>query len=58
MTDVEQRYAALARDLADVLMLWARNRHTDDQKEIGRLQSELCRLRRIELKAQEPSEEE
>ncbi len=46
----DEQYASLARDLADTLMLWARNRHTDDQKQIGALQTELCKLRRQEIR--------
>jgi hypothetical protein len=48
-TTIDESYLALARDLADALMRFARNRHTDDQKEIGALQHTLCQLRREEL---------
>jgi hypothetical protein len=48
----DENYARLARELADMLMHWARDRHSDDKKEIARLQSELCQLRREELRSE------
>jgi hypothetical protein len=45
--------ARLARDLADALRRYARERRSDDRQQIARLQTELCATRRQELKAQE-----
>ncbi|MBO0715753.1 MAG: hypothetical protein J2P55_00250 [Rhizobiales bacterium] len=42
-------YAGIGRDLADTLMRWARDRRTDDQKQVGALQHQLCQMRRAEL---------
>jgi hypothetical protein len=43
-------YAQLARDLADALRAFARERRDELKKEIARLQTELCTLRREELR--------
>lgn len=45
----ELNYNMIARTLADTLTAYARDRHPDDQKEIARLQTELCRMRREEI---------
>jgi len=45
----DARMAGLARELADALSRYARERRSDDQKEVARLQTELCAARRIEL---------
>jgi hypothetical protein len=42
-------YARTARSLAETLMRFARDRRTEDQKEAGALQSQLCQMRRAEL---------
>lgn len=48
---MDDRYAALARDLADALILFARDRRDDDKKQIAALQHRLCQLRREEWAA-------
>jgi hypothetical protein len=53
----EAVYLQLARDLADTLRAFARERRDDLKKEIARLQTELCRLRREELFDQEQPNE-
>jgi hypothetical protein len=55
MTADDIVYAQLARDLADTLRLFARERRDDLKKEIARLQTELCATRRLELA--EPQEQ-
>jgi hypothetical protein len=50
--DVDDYFATTARTLADVLIRYARDRRPEDQKEIAQLQTELCKLRREELEAQ------
>jgi len=42
-------YAVLARDLADALMAYARDRRDDDKKRVAQLQTELCMFRRAEI---------
>jgi hypothetical protein len=49
MTADDIVYAQLARDLADTLRMFARERRDDLKKEIARLQTELCATRRLEL---------
>ena len=49
MVTDDGRMAALGRNLADALSRYARERRGDDQKEVARLQTELCAARRIEL---------
>lgn len=44
-----ERYAELARTLADCLMRFARDRSPEDRTNISWAQSQLCRLRREEL---------
>jgi len=51
-TPTDAQYAGLGRELADALIRFARDRRTEDQKDIGWLQHELCRLRREELAEQ------
>ena len=51
-----EKYSGLARNLADTLMRWARERHADDQKQIAQLQTELCKLRRDELTPPPPDQ--
>jgi hypothetical protein len=53
MTADDIVYARLARDLADTLRAYARERRDDLKKEIARLQTELCATRRLELEADE-----
>lgn len=48
-------YTSVARNLADTLIRFARDRRDEDRKEIGRLHYELCQLRRRDL---EPPPEE
>jgi hypothetical protein len=48
MSDTDTAYAQLARDLADTLMTFARERHDDQKKAIAVLHTELCEMRRIE----------
>lgn len=55
---MNDKYASLARDLADVLMVYARERRDEDKKNIARLQSDLCRLRRQELRDIEKLDED
>ena len=45
----ERHYAAIARGLADSLMIYARERRDEDKKNIAILQTELCAFRRAEL---------
>ena len=40
-----------ARNLADALIRWARERRDDDKREVAWLQHELCQARRKELAA-------
>lgn len=49
--------AGIARDLADVLARYARERRSEDQKEIARLHTELCNARRAELKPPESNDD-
>ena len=51
MINFEASYANLARALADALREYARNRRFEDQKEIARLQTGLCNIRRDEMNA-------
>jgi hypothetical protein len=46
----DDRYAAIARSLADALMRYARERRMEDKKDVAQAQFELCQLRREELK--------
>jgi hypothetical protein len=55
MTKSTDAMLAIARDLADALINFARDRRPDDQKEIARLHTELCKARWTEL---QPSQEE
>jgi hypothetical protein len=57
MTADETVYIQLARDLADTLRSFARERRDDLKKEIARLQTELCTTRRLELADQEQPDE-
>jgi hypothetical protein len=41
--------AGLARELADALRRYARERHPEDQQEVARLQTSLCTARRAKL---------
>lgn len=45
--------ATLARHLAETLMRYARERRPDDQKEIARLHTELCRVYRDEQQVED-----
>jgi hypothetical protein len=54
-TEYANKYAAIGRNLADTLMVWARDRRTEDQKQAGALQHDLCQIRRAEL-AEPPPE--
>jgi hypothetical protein len=54
---IDDQYCQLARDLADTLMRWARHRDSNDQKQIGALQTALCQLRRRELDQARDQEE-
>jgi hypothetical protein len=58
MTADDIVYAQLARDLADTLRLFARERRDDLRKEIARLQTELCATRGLELADQERPNED
>jgi hypothetical protein len=49
--------AKIARDLADALMRFARDRHVDDKKDIATLQTVLCHQRKKELAAAPEPEE-
>lgn len=49
--------AAIARNLADALAHFARERRSEDQKEIARLHTELCNARRAELKPPESNDD-
>jgi hypothetical protein len=53
-TTTDADYTQLARNLAEALMRYARDRRTEDQKEIGVLQHQLCQMRRIELTPEPP----
>jgi hypothetical protein len=55
-TEYQTKYASLARSLADTLMVWARDRRTEDQKQAGALQHDLCQIRRAELAEPAPDE--
>ena len=48
---MNERYAYLARNLADALMNLARSREDRDRKWVAQLHTELCALRREETKA-------
>jgi hypothetical protein len=45
----DDRYALVARDLADALIRYARSRRYEDQKDVAHAQFALCQLRREEL---------
>ena len=51
MIDFEADYINVARALADALRAYARERRSEDQKDIARLQTELCTIRRDEIAA-------
>ena len=51
-------YAPTARNLANTLMAFARDRREDDKKLIAQLHTELCKLRREELLKQEDVDHE
>ena len=55
---VDEQYASLARDLADILMVYARERRDDDKKHVAQLQTSLCKLRRAELRQIEKVDED
>lgn len=42
-------YVRVGRNLAEALMRYARERRSDDHKEVGALQHTLCQMRRAEL---------
>jgi hypothetical protein len=48
----DEAIALIARQLADALRVFARERRPEDQQQIRQLQTELCAMRRQELKAQ------
>jgi hypothetical protein len=48
----------IARELADALRRYARERRTEDQQQVRQLQTELCAIRRQELEAQESAVKE
>jgi hypothetical protein len=54
----DDKYASLARELADCLMKFARDRSSDDRKQIGAIQTELCKLRRSEIAEQDTPPDE
>jgi hypothetical protein len=41
--------ANVARDLADALQHYARERHAEDRTRVAELQTQLCATRRVEL---------
>jgi hypothetical protein len=55
ITSAENLLLETARQLADTLSRFARDRREDDRKEIARLHTQLCHLRRKE-KAPPPDE--
>ena len=56
MSDADHRMAALARNLADALARYARERHPDDQREVARIHTEICAERRKEFNALPPDD--
>lgn len=47
-TEIERRYAQIARSLAQHLTSYAKERRPEDQKAVSALNAELCRVYREE----------
>lgn len=53
--ELDGTYAGMAREMADALMRFARERRDEDKKQIAWMQYELCALRRKENNDDQPS---
>jgi hypothetical protein len=51
MTPEDSTMLAIARQLADALLVFSKSREQGDLKQIGLLNTELCAARRKELRA-------
>lgn len=50
---INEALTTCARSLADALIAFAHSRRDEDKKSVSAYQTELCRLRRLELKPPE-----